>query len=67
MSEGNKCSNIKRCAENMGSCFIYLFFFCNKLYISAFFANIINLGCIVTAECGFGPVPANTKSVNREI
>ena len=36
MSEGNKCSNIKRCAENMGYCFIHLFIFFNKLYIEAF-------------------------------
>ena len=34
MSEGNKLSNIKRCAENMGSCFIHLFIFYNKLYFS---------------------------------
>ena len=27
MSKGNKCSNIKRCAENMGSCFSHLFIF----------------------------------------
>ena len=48
MSEGNKCSNIKRCAENMGSCFIHLFIFITN-YIFKHLANIIDLGCIVTA------------------
>ena len=53
--------------EMFGKYMILFYSFIYFITNLSIFANIINLGCIVTAYCGFAPVPANTKSVNREI